>query len=98
MKKTVLAATLMAIFAATASSINLNGSWEFKFEEGKSARQCADAGFKSTDTIPVPGCHDAMPKWYLKRGTGLYRRSFTLEIESEGLTPLESEGLTPWVG
>ena len=79
MKKTVLAATLMAIFAATASSINLNGSWEFKFEEGKSARQCADAGFKSTDTIPVPGCYDAMPKWYLKRGTGLYRRSFTLE-------------------
>ena len=30
------------------------------------------------DTIPVPACYDMMPKWYMKRGTGLYRRTFDL--------------------
>ena len=28
--------------------------------------------------MTVPGCYDTMPKWYLKHGTGLYRRSFSL--------------------
>ena len=26
----------------------------------------------------VPGCFDLLPRWYLKRGTALYRRAFTL--------------------
>jgi len=58
--------------------LSLNGSWEFRFEEGRPAAEVADAGFAATDSVPVPGCYDTMPKWYLKRGTGLYRRTFTL--------------------
>ena len=57
----------------------LNGSWEFRFEQDKPLEAVASAGFAATDVIPVPACYDVMPKWYLKHGTGLYRRAFTLD-------------------
>ena len=61
-----------------AAVLSLNGSWEFRFEEDKSLETAATADFSATDSMVVPGCFDVMPKWYLKHGTGLYRRSFTL--------------------
>ena len=57
----------------------LHGSWSFRFEEGKSIEDVADPSFAATDTMVVPGCFDLLPRWYLKRGTALYRRTFTLE-------------------
>jgi beta-glucuronidase len=57
----------------------LDGSWEFRFEEDKTLEDAANAEFSATDSIPVPACYDMMPKWYMKRGTGLYRRTFTLD-------------------
>ena len=61
-----------------AAAISLNGSWCFRFEEDKPLESAAVADFAATDTMSVPGCFDVMPKWYLKHGTGLYCRSFTL--------------------
>ncbi len=61
-------------------TLDLNGEWDFRFEPGLSLYD-ADPRFKATDTIPVPGCYDMMPKWLVKRGTGLYRRSFTLDAD-----------------
>lgn len=58
--------------------LDLNGSWDFRFAEGQSIEAAADPGFAATDTMCVPGCYDAMPKWRMRRGTGLYRRTFTL--------------------
>lgn len=58
--------------------IGLDGIWEFRFEEGKSIEEVSDPGFAATDAMAVPGCFDTLPKWYLKRGTALYRRAFTL--------------------
>ena len=58
--------------------LSLNGSWEFRFEEGKSLEEVANPAFEATDTMVVPACYDTFPKWFLKRGTGLYRRTFTL--------------------
>ncbi len=81
--KKLLLLSLVGAFAWVASALDLNGSWEFRFEEGKPLAEAADASFTATDTIPVPGCFDAMPKWYLKRGTGLYRRTFTLDADVE---------------
>ena len=60
------------------ADIDLNGSWSFRFEEGKAIEETAGPAFEATDTMTVPGCYDTMPKWFLKRGTGLYRRTFTL--------------------
>ena len=72
---------MTALCGMAAEVLSLDGSWEFRFEEGKCLEQIA-VGSESRpyqDTIPVPACYDMMPKWYMKRGTGLYRRSFVLE-------------------
>ena len=78
--KSVLSVTLvMVVMSALASAtLDLNGSWSFRFENGKSIEAVADPAFAATDTMVVPGCWDAMPQWFLKRGTGLYRRTFSL--------------------
>ena len=71
----------LAVFAASAAvaDVSLNGSWAFRFEEDKILEDTAKASFEATDVVPVPACYDLMPKWYMKRGTGLYRRTFTLD-------------------
>ncbi len=61
-----------------ALAIPLNGSWDFRFEEGKPLEEVAMSEFAATDVVPVPACYDMMPKWYMKRGTGLYKRTFSL--------------------
>ncbi|MGN0847397.1 MAG: glycoside hydrolase family 2 protein [Kiritimatiellia bacterium] len=80
MRSLLLAAGLAAAASAFAAvqPLSLNGTWEFRFEEGKSWK-VAKADFVATDPIVVPGCFDAMPKWFMKRGTGHYRRTFTLD-------------------
>ena len=65
--------------ASMFADLCLNGSWEFRFEEDKPLEAAGAADFAATDVLPVPGCYDVMPKWYLKHGTGLYRRTFTLD-------------------
>lgn len=62
-----------------AATLSLDGSWAFRFEEGKSIEEVAKPDFEATDAMAVPGCYDMMPKWYHLRGTGLYRRTFTLD-------------------
>ena len=74
----VLAAGL-AFAGGAFADLSLNGNWDFRFEEDKALEAVASPAFAATDTIPVPACYDVMPKWYLKHGTGLYRRTFTLE-------------------
>ena len=78
MKNMICAAAAVAAFVAFAD-VSLDGSWGFRFEEGKTLEEAADAEFAASDKMLVPGCYDMMPKWYMKRGTGLYRRTFTLD-------------------
>ncbi len=74
----ILCAATAACSVALAD-VDLGGSWAFRFEEGVPLEAAAKTVFEATDTIPVPACYDMMPKWYMKRGTGLYRRTFTLD-------------------
>ena len=78
-----------------AAALSLNGSWDFRFEEGKPYREVEDPEFKATDSISVPGCYDMMPKWLCKRGSGLYRRTFRLDeaVENAWLV-IDGMGLT----
>ena len=73
----------MNVALLLAAALSLNGSWEFRFEEGKSYREAADPAFVATDSIVVPGCYDMMPQWLCKRGSGLYRRTFRIETAVE---------------
>lgn len=80
MKNLVVSSVAALVAGITwGADLCLNGSWSFRFEEGKSIEEVADPAFAATDVMPVPGCFDVMPKWFLKRGTGLYRRTFTLD-------------------
>ena len=78
MKKQILGIVAIAACAVRAD-VDLNGSWSFRFEEGKAIEETAGPSFEATDTMSVPGCYDMMPRWFLRRGTGLYRRTFTLD-------------------
>ncbi len=79
MEKIKVAAVLAIAAMAAFADIDLGGSWSFRFEEGRPLEEVAKGDFAATDVMPVPACYDMMPKWYMKRGTGLYRRTFTLE-------------------
>ena len=59
--------------------LSLNGSWAFRFEEGALLADAARPDFEPACTIAVPACFDALPDWYLRRGVGLYRRTFRLD-------------------
>ena len=76
--KRIFCASFAAVALAAFADVSLDGSWSFRFEEGKMLEAASGADFVAADTIPVPACYDMMPKWYMKRGTGLYRRTFTL--------------------
>jgi len=82
----------MTFLVILLSVVSLSGSWDFKFEENKSIEQTAGINFVANDRMCVPGCWDVMPAYYLKRGTGLYRRTFTLERPMKDAV-LEVEGM-----
>jgi len=76
----LMGVVVWTVWSATAAAkLDLNGSWEFRFEKGKSIAQAADPAFAATETVAVPGCFDMLPKYLCQRGTALYRRTFTLE-------------------
>ena len=81
MKKLIassVAFLLAGAFSARAD-LDLNGTWEFAFADKTALEDAAKPDFTATDKISVPGVFDAMPKWLMKKGTGLYRCTFTLE-------------------
>ena len=69
----------MTSLVAAALAVCLNGPWQFRFEEGKALEETPRAAFEANDVMAVPGCWDVLPRYHLKRGTGLYRRTFTLD-------------------
>lgn len=73
-------------------TVSLNGTWDFLFEESKSIEQSSGISFIAEDIMCVPGCWDVTPKYYLKRGTGLYRRTFFLDQDFKDAV-LEVEGM-----
>lgn len=75
----LLALMMLAVMATAQADVSLDGVWSFRFEEDKILETAGGADFVATDLMVVPGCWDVMPQWYLKHGTGLYRRTFTLD-------------------
>ena len=61
----------MIVNLLLATALQLNGTWEFRFEEGKAHHEVANPKFVATDSIVVPGCFDAMPKWEDREGQSL---------------------------
>lgn len=73
-----LALQLCGLVVLAGEQIDLNGLWDFRFYEGKSLESVNFGAVVTDAKLTVPGCWNAMSKWFDKRGTGFYRRSFTL--------------------
>ncbi|MBR4652160.1 MAG: hypothetical protein IKO72_02260 [Kiritimatiellae bacterium] len=79
-KSTLVALAAMVSLAATGSErISLDGLWDFRFEKGRSLEEVGKGGFKTNDKMTVPGCWNAMSRYFNQHGTGLYRRTFELD-------------------
>lgn len=78
----VLAAALAVGAAAALETIPLDGLWDFRLEAGKSLEETAAPAFEANDKMTVPGCWDAMSRYYNRRGTGCYRTRFSLAADA----------------
>ena len=80
MKHALLAFVLVCCSAASAlEKLSLDGLWDFRLEEDRRLEELpALPSFEPSDRMMVPGCWDAFSRYYNQRGTGCYRREFTL--------------------
>ena len=84
----------MNVIVASMLAVCLNGSWNFCFNENRTIEDGVDVDKAQWTTMPVPGCWDVMPQWWMKRGTGCYRRSFELkEPMKDGVLIVEGIGI-----
>ena len=94
MIKRLFAAVAVLLAAMALPAIDLNGVWAFDFREGKTLEDVSRGDFRAQAAMNVPGCWDVQPEWYLKRGTGCYRRTFTVERPlREALLVVEGMGV-----
>ena len=76
---TALLALTLVVPAAAMETVSLDGLWEFRLEKGRSLEDVKMPDFRPDGKMPVPGCWDTLSRWYNQRGTGCYRRTFTLD-------------------
>ncbi len=85
-QKTGMLATLAAALAAgTLSGVEklaLDGLWDFRLEKGKSLEEVSLPAFEANDKMTVPGCWNAMSRYFNQHGTGCYRRQFALAADA----------------
>ena len=97
MRKTALLAWLVSLcgFALVAAeTVDLNGVWEFRLEQDRSIEELNPPEFTANDRMTVPGCWDAMSRYWNKRGTGCYRRKFeTLTDSANAFLVVDGMGL-----
>ena len=65
--------------AAAMETVVLDGLWDFRLERDRSLEEVQMPDFRADGKMPVPGCWDTLSRWYNQRGTGCYRRTFTLD-------------------
>ena len=68
---------------------NLNGIWDFSFDETGELFGKIPANMKLNGTMTVPGCFDVMSPWFGMRGIGYFRRI----VHTGGPVQLTVDGL-----
>ena len=84
-KTGMLAALAAALAAGTLSGVEklaLDGLWDFRLEKGKSLEEVSLPAFEANDKMTVPGCWNAMSRYFNQHGTGCYRRQFSLASDA----------------
>ena len=67
---------------------DLSGVWDFAFQPG-TIEDFSVIKIRFSSFASVPGCFDLMPEYFLRRGTGVYRR----QVVAGGFQELTSEGI-----
>ena len=82
----ILAAAAALLAAAgtlpAVEKLTLDGLWDFRFEKGKTLEEVAFPAFEANDKMTVPGCWNAMSRYFNQHGTGCYRRQFALAADA----------------
>ena len=81
----VLAAAAALLAAGTLQAVEklaLDGLWDFRFEKGKTLEEVSLPAFEANDKMTVPGCWNAMSRYFNQHGTGCYRRTFELAADA----------------
>ncbi len=82
MRMLALVVTMASALGLSAMErLDLNGLWDFRLEKGRTMEEVAAPDFTANDKMTVPGCWTAMSSYYNQRGTGCYRRRFTLAAD-----------------
>ena len=89
-KLAAVAALLAAGPLSAVEKLPLDGLWDFRFEKGKSLEEVSGGGrgatalptFEANDKMTVPGCWNAMSRYFNQHGTGCYRRTFELAADA----------------
>ncbi|MBO7683898.1 MAG: hypothetical protein J6T51_04140, partial [Kiritimatiellae bacterium] len=82
-RMSALALAVLALSANAMEALPLDGLWDFSFAEGRPLAE-ATFDFRADDKMPVPCCFDLTSRYYMKRGTAQYRRSFALRMDVAG--------------
>ncbi len=77
-----LAVVLAAGTLSAMEKIALDGLWDFRFEKGKTLEEVSLPAFEANDKMTVPGCWNAMSRYFNQHGTGCYRRQFELASDA----------------
>jgi len=78
----VVVFAVVGIAVSAAERLDLNGIWAFRMERDRSIEELDLPRFVAEDRMTVPGCWDAMSRYFNQRGTGCYRRTFVTEADA----------------
>ena len=81
-KLAAAAAFLATAPLQTVEKLSLDGLWDFRFERGKTLEEVSTPAFEANDKMTVPGCWNAMSRYFNQHGTGCYRRTFELAADA----------------
>ena len=69
----------MNVLMIAVTILSLNGLWDFRLERARPMEELAALpAFEADDKMVVPGAWDTTSRYYNQRGTGCYRRKFTV--------------------
>lgn len=74
-------------------TVDLDGIWQFRFLEGVFLEEVKEEGEELNCVATVPGDFDVLPEYLCKRGSAVYRRSFTLAKDAPAGALLKIGGI-----
>lgn len=76
---TIVISFFSCIFISDAGNYDLDGLWQFRFDEGTRLEDVLDPSFTANDVMAVPCCFDVVSPYLKSRGTAQYRKAIYID-------------------